>query len=60
MIILEPNEKCPFETKCPNLVDEGSENNYCQGLNSERDSIFRCMLVKEDGRIKYLNFRKSA
>ena len=58
MIILKPKEKCPFDKKCPNLVDEGSENNICQGLNSERNSIFICKLVKENGCIDCLDFRK--
>jgi hypothetical protein len=60
MIILKCKEKCPFEKKCPNIVDEGSENNLCQGLNSERLSIFICKLVKEDGYIDNISFRKSA
>ena len=60
MIILKCKEKCPFEKKCPNLVDEGSESCLCQGLNSERSNIFICKLVKEDGHIENINFRKRA
>jgi ribosomal protein RSM22 (predicted rRNA methylase) len=60
MIILKCKEKCPFEKKCPNLVDEGSDNNLCQGLNSERNSIFICELAKEDGCIDNINFRMRA
>ena len=56
MIILNENKKCPYGHRCPNTIDEGSENGLCQGLNPARNTSFRCELVGENGNIEILNY----
>ena len=56
MLTLKIDEKCPYGQICPNILDEGSDTGYCQGLNPLRDTRFKCELVREDGIIECLDY----
>lgn len=45
MIVLEPNQVCPYRSFC------GYSNDYmgkCRGLDPERDNVFICELWAEN------------
>ena len=56
MLILNENETCPYDKRCPNKKSEGSKNGLCNGLNPIRTTVFKCELVKENGTIEVLEY----
>ena len=52
MLVLREYEKCPHGSICPNMRDEASDNNFCQGLNPQRTNSFRCELIEENEWVK--------
>ena len=52
MLILDENEKCPHGKRCPYKKHEGLVNGFCDGLNSFRNTVFKCEVVRNDGTYK--------
>lgn len=48
MLVLGEYEKCPHGKICPNIRDEASDNNLCQGLNPLRKNSFKCEFIEQD------------
>jgi hypothetical protein len=58
MLILGEKEICPYNKRCPNKKHEGPETGICDGLNPFRNTVFKCELVRNDGTIENLEFRR--
>ena len=44
MLVLKPNEVCPYSTSCPH-----NQDGTCFGSRSDRNNQFNCSLVDNNG-----------
>ena len=53
MLILQPKEVCPYSLRCSYVTHAYVIDAYpCQGMNPNRDTVFTCDFVKENGIIE--------
>lgn len=54
MLVLQPKEVCPFSLKCPYVKNHNYSNSSypCRGMDPNRQYVFKCEFVKENGRIE--------
>ena len=48
-MLLKPKEICKWKNKCPYV---GMGKNKCFGVRGDREEIFNCHMVEENGKFK--------
>lgn len=54
MLVLQPGEVCPYSLRCP-YVKRGITSGHpyqCRGMDPNRNYVFTCKFVKENGVIE--------